>query len=283
MEGLVDLHTHTKASDGTLSPEELVQLAGQIGLRAVAITDHDTTDGLRELEGTELPVELVPGLEVSCSSEHRMLHILGYYIDPDHPELKERLEFYRNGRGRRNRTIIEKLNELGIDIRYEEVIDETGGGVPGRPHIARVLLKKGVVATIEEAFQRYLGRGGSVYTSRDRFKPEETIAFLRRAGGVPVLAHPSQLGLSGDELFQYVKELKDNGLEGIEVWYSTHSEEQVEEYSRVADSLGLIKTGGSDFHGEVKPDIQLGSGKGTLSVPYAAVEDLKRVRSRLCH
>jgi len=256
----IDLHTHSSYSDGSLSPRQLVQLAKKKKLRAIALTDHDTVAGVEEaLEaGDELGVEVVPGVEISAQYPPGTMHILGYYIRASNRELQGALKKLQQARAARNPKIIERLQALGLEITITEVLDLSAGQV-GRPHIARALVNRGYVSSIDQAFSLYLKKGAVAYVEKFRFPPEEAIAIIRRAGGISVLAHPFTLGMAKpDELSQLVGELREMGLEGIEVFYPNHTEEMAVIYEDVAKSLGLICTGGSDFHGNFRDQSYLG-------------------------
>ena len=247
----VDLHTHTTASDGTQSPAENVRLAAQAGLAAVAITDHDTVSGIAEAleEGKRLGIEVVPGVEISTYASNQDIHVLGYYIDYDSPRLLERLEQLRETRNKRNEMLVERLQTLGVEISMAEVLKElegvkSEGDTIGRPHIASVLLKKGYVASISEAFERYLGKQGAAYVNPPRIHPATAVAWIHEAGGAAVLAHP---GLYGDD--KLVGELIASGLDGIEVYHADHTSEDEDRYRMLAEKHGLLITAGSDFHG----------------------------------
>lgn len=275
---LVDLHTHSLASDGSMSPSELVRYAGEIGLSAIALTDHDTVDGVQEAieEGEKTGVEVIPGIEISVEYRPEM-HILGYFTDKkSYTDIRKELDTIKQGRESRNRKIIARLNELGLDINMEEVKQVALGDIMGRPHIARVLVTKGFVKSIDEAFDKYLCREGLAYFKRFELRPEEGIRAIRRAGGLPVLAHPVFLKKSYRELDELLAELKGYGLAGIEALYSENSKEDTGNFLRLAIKHDLIVTGGSDFHGSFKPGIELGRGRGQLAVPYELLDKLRR-------
>jgi len=278
-QGLIDLHTHSTASDGSFKPREIVLLAKKIGLRAVALTDHDTVKGLDEFmqAGTENKLETVPGVELSAHFEKGTLHILGYFLDYKNPTLITKLKKFQQVRAERNPKIIKKLQALNIPITYEEVIAVSGGGQIGRPHIAKVLLDKGIVNTFDEAFQRFLKKGGPAYVEKEYISPKECIEIILEAGGLPVFAHPFTLHLENRELEVFVKKLKTWGLEGIEIYYTEHTQEQINFYLYLAQRFNLCITGGSDFHGEQKKEIKLGFGYGNLRIPYSLLEKLKEV------
>ncbi|WGV58391.1 PHP domain-containing protein [Brevibacillus brevis] len=248
MELMADLHTHTKASDGTCEPAENVRLAKEAGLAALAITDHDTVAGIPEaMEAARaLDVEIIPGVEVSSVGKGQDIHVLGYFVPYEDPAFEERLFRLRETRHERNQLLIARLQELGIDISLEKVYRRKQGTDKniGRPHIAEELMELGVVSTIAEAFDKYLGKGGAAYVNPPRITPQEAITLIKEAGGVAVLAHP---GLYDDD--ELVQELIVFGLDGIEVNHPDNDEVQKMRYSKWAAQYGLVVTGGSDFHG----------------------------------
>ncbi|OUQ86488.1 phosphatase [Brevibacillus brevis] len=248
MELMADLHTHTKASDGTCEPAENVRLAKEAGLAALAITDHDTVAGIPEaMEAARaLDVEIIPGVEVSSVGKGQDIHVLGYFVPYEDPAFEERLFRLRETRHERNQLLIARLQELGIDISLEKVYRRKQGTDKniGRPHIAEELIELGVVSTIAEAFDKYLGKGGAAYVNPPRITPQEAITLIKEAGGVAVLAHP---GLYDDD--ELVQELIVFGLDGIEVNHPDNDEVQKMRYSKWAAQYGLVVTGGSDFHG----------------------------------
>ncbi len=262
---LIDLHVHSNASDGTFAPAEVVRLAGEGGLKALALTDHDTIDGLAEAvaAGAAYGVEVIPGIEVSARYPGGTMHILGLDIEYGNGHLGERLAVLQGARAERNPQIIAKLNALGFPISLEQVARISGAGQMGRPHIARALMEAGYVSSIQEAFDLYLSYRGKAYVSKFRFPPEEAIAMIREVQGVPVLAHPFTLGLgSARALKNTLEELTAVGLAGIEAIYAEHTPEQEALYLRLARELGLLVSGGSDFHGDNKPEIVLGGMPG---------------------
>ena len=273
----IDLHTHSSYSDGSLSPRQLVQLAKKRRLRAIALTDHDTVAGVEEAlqAGNELGVEVVPGVEISAQYTPGTMHILGYYIRASHRELQGALKKLQQARAARNPKIIERLQALGLELTTTEVLDLSAGQV-GRPHIARALVNRGYVSSIDEAFERYLKKGAIAYVEKFRFPPEEAIAIIRRAGGISVLAHPFTLGMAkSDELSQLVRGLRKMGLEGIEVFYPNHTEEMAVIYEDVAKRLGLICTGGSDFHGNFRDHSHLGNTLPGQDLDYRILQALR--------
>ncbi len=274
----IDLHLHTTHSDGSLSPSAVLELAHKAGVTALAITDHDITDGIPDAlqAGSRLGIEVIPGIEISSRLGASELHILGYFLEWQDPTLNSRMARLRESRHRRNPLIVEKLNALGLDITYDEVRRLAGTESVGRPHIARVLMDKRHVRDAKEAFDRYLAEGKPAYVPRDLPEPAEAIAWIRDARGIAVLAHPTWVKQNGEGLFKLCAQLKADGLGGIEVHYSTHSPKQTAEFLDIARRLDLLVTGGSDFHGVTKPDIDVGVGRGGLKVPAALLEPLKR-------
>ncbi|GAX91795.1 PHP domain-containing protein [Effusibacillus lacus] len=269
MSDLYDLHAHTTASDGTFSPGQLVRYAKERGLYGVAVTDHDSTDGIAEAmeEGQRMQIDVVPGVEINTEYEGKEVHVLGYYFDRHSKSLQELFSKLRTERITRMNRIVEKLDELGIVIDRNEIIKEAGEGAIGRPHIARVLIKKGYALDMRDAFYRYLGLGAPAYVERFKLAPADAIRMIREAKGVPVLAHP---GLVGKDAL--IKELMPAGLLGIETAHPDHPAEARARYAKLARELGLIATGGSDFHGsgaEHRGDL------GSVTVTKYVVDALK--------
>jgi predicted metal-dependent phosphoesterase TrpH len=277
--GLIDLHTHSTASDGSLSPRELVALALNSGLKALALTDHDTTAGNREAiaEARKFNLTFVPGVEISCDFGIYSFHILGYWIDPENELLKNTLKILLEYRTQRNLKIISRLRDLGIEISYDEVEEIAGNEVVGRIHFAQILMQKGVVPSIKEAFTRLLNIGRPGYVAKKRLTAAEGINLILQAGGFPVLAHPGLYPFkSQNELNSILKELISVNLQGIEVYYSAHNSNQTESYLALAQKLNLAISGGSDFHGSAKPDILLGTGlKGNLNLRLNLLQELE--------
>jgi predicted metal-dependent phosphoesterase TrpH len=277
---LVDLHTHSTASDGSLSPQELVRYAKKKGAAAISLTDHDTVEGLEEAltAGQEQDLEVIPGLEISAQYKGGTMHILGYYIDPSDLDLNRELSRLQQARKERNPKIVEKLQALGIPITFDQVKALAKGQV-GRPHIARVLFELGAVSSSKEAFQKYLTKGALAYVEKFRFSPQESISLIHRAGGIPVLAHPFTLNCSSiRDLKVLVNDLKSKGLYGMEVFYPEHTAEQTRDYLSLVRELDLLYTGGTDYHGNNREKTDLLTGHGNLKIPYEVVENLKAVR-----
>lgn len=277
MEKIIDLHTHSLASDGSMSPAELVRYAKEKGLSAVALTDHDTVEGVKEAldEGNKIGIEVIPGIEISTNFKPEM-HILGYFFNKsEYTDIQTELTAIRRGREERNTKIINRLNELGIAITEEEVKEVALGDTIGRPHFARLLVNKGYVKTIKEAFDKYLGKDGLAYFKRPELEPADGIKLIKNAGGIPVIAHPALLKLSNNDMDKLLLELKGFGLAGIEAIYSENSKEETGNLLRLAVKHQLLVTGGSDFHGTYKSEIEIGIGRGNLKVPYELLEKLK--------
>jgi predicted metal-dependent phosphoesterase TrpH len=274
----VDLHSHSTASDGTFAPRDVVRLAKEIGLVGLALTDHDTINGLAEAadEAASLDIIFIPGIEISAVPpiENGTLHILGLCIDPADPVLLDMARQLIQARENRNPQIVEALQKLGIDVTMDQWRAKAQGGVLGRPHLAALLVEKGVVKTIKDAFNQYLGQGGKAYFDKERLPPRDAIGRIKSAGGIPVLAHPIQLRAANDaHLDRVVKDLIDLGLEGIEVMHSDHGPAWVEKCAALADRYGLLKSGGSDFHGANKKDVHLGTACGR-KIPREFMDNL---------
>ena len=278
----LDLHLHTTHSDGSFTPTEVIDLAHKAGVTALAITDHDITTGILEatLAGQEHGIEVIPGVEISSTMGTSELHILGYFLDYQDARLNERLARLRDSRHRRNPKIIELLQAAGIAITYEEVRTLAGTDSVGRPHIARVLMEKGVVASAKEAFDLWLADGRPAYVPRELPTPSDAMQWIREAKGIPVLAHPTWVKPTDGTLTDLVRQLKADGLDGVEVHYSTHTPRQTREYLALAKQLDLLVTGGSDFHGLTKPDIDVGVGKGALHVPGSLLDKLRNTAAQ---
>ncbi len=274
---MIDLHSHSIFSDGTHTPEELVALAQQGGLTALALTDHDTTDGLARFAaaGVGSSVQTVPGIELSAEFGETTLHILGYLFDPASPDLQTALKWVQAGRTERNVQILEKLNQLGYNLTHADVSKHAGDELIGRPHFAAALMEKGHFKHKDKIFQQLLGKGKAAYVERSRLTPEACVELIRKAGGVSVIAHPGQMKLTTRALRRLAKKLKDHGLGGLEVWHPTHQEHQSAAYLRICEDFDLAATGGSDFHGRLTPDLTLGRGFGDLDISDHILENLR--------
>jgi predicted metal-dependent phosphoesterase TrpH len=276
---MIDLHVHTNRSDGTVSPKEIVRMASRKGLRAIAITDHDTVMGVSQAqqEGSIAGVQIVAGVEISAECTEGILHLLGYFLDIHHEDLNSGLEHLRKGRLDRIPRIVSKLLDQDVVISEEEIRREASGGVPGRPHVANILLQKGQVRNLQEAFDRYLKKGAPAYVEKVKLAPADAIEMIISAGGVPVIAHPYSLKKDHpDALEEFVKNLVDLGLKGIEAYYPRHTAEQTSTYLELARKLNLVATGGTDFHGSNKPSVKLGVIPGRGPLPYSILEELAR-------
>lgn len=263
----IDLHTHSTASDGTLTPTELMRAAKMAGLSAIALTDHDTFDGLPEAraEAQRQGVELVPGCELSLDYGGRPTHLLALFVDERPGHVVHELTRVRKARAVRNLTMLEKLRSVGVHLRLAEV-ERHATGVVGRPHMAQAMLAQGVVRSFEEAFTRFLGSGGLAYVPKAKLTPKEAIEAIHADGGLAVLAHPYLLSQQQRQIEAMLMELAALGLDGVEVYYTEHSDKYTELVAKLAQRLGLLMSGGSDFHGAVKPGVALGKGRGGLFV-----------------
>ena len=278
---MIDLHVHTTMSDGTLSPAEVVRYASRQGLKAIAVTDHDTVAGVlpAQREGDRLGIEVVAGVEISSHWAHGILHVLGYFILLDDPDLLTCLEFLKKGRLDRVPRIIARLEDCDVHISLDDVNQVAAGGVPGRPHVATVLVQKGHAKKLQDAFDRYLKKGRHGYVEKVKLQPAEAIKVISRAGGVPVLAHPYSLN---EEQFHRMEkilaELMEYGLKGIEAYHPKHTEKQTQAYLELAEKLRLVVTGGTDFHGTNKPEVELGVFPASEPLPYTLLAKLKDSR-----
>lgn len=283
----IDLHAHTTASDGDLSPTQLIWWAKAFGLSAIAVTDHDTTEGIAEatLAGQKYGVEVIPGIELSAEIDisKGQCHLLGYFLDPKHAGLNARLAKVRENRNKRNAKIVAKIQAHGWNVTLEEIDAVSGGEVIARPHIARVLVDRGFVPSMQEAFEKYLAKGGLFYVERDRLAQDEAIRLMHEAGGICVLAHPNNLNCDPAETENRIRQLQSYGLDGIEARYNRHTPEDTARYLALAERLGLLTTGGSDFHGQsVKENVYLGHVEGDQPAPTELLESLRSAAAKYC-
>lgn len=264
-----DLHVHTFYSDGTDSPERVAELAKEAGLSAIALTDHDNTEALALAQpaAQRVGLELIPGIEMSASMDGLEVHILGLFINFSHQPLVEHLKVQQQRRVHRVHEMTKRLAAVGVRIEAEEVLQLAGVGTVGRPHVARILLKRGYVSSLPEAFERYLGPKNPGFVPGSTVAPAAIIRLIRDAGGVPVLAHP--IFLKRDAL---IDDFTRDGLAGLEVYHSSHTPEQVRQYEMVADRLKLLPTGGSDYHGASKEGLPIGA----VKIPYEYVDALRQ-------
>lgn len=277
----IDLHTHSTASDGTMTPTELVKHAKEVGLDAIALTDHDTFDGVGEAmqAGKELGIEVIPGCELALDSPAGAgwMHMVALWLPENPAPLQEAFDWLIEGRKNRNHEIVEKLRTLGVNITYEAVAARAGGTI-GRPHFAQELIHLGVASSVNEAFKVWLGDHGRAYIPKRKLTPEKALSIVKEVGATSILAHPFALGLNMKDTEALITDLKGLGLDGMEVYYSEHSESDTKAYKDIADRLGLLVSGGSDFHGTVKPNIKLGKGKGALHVSNDLLDAMKAHR-----
>ena len=273
----IDLHIHSTTSDGTMSPIELVHYAHKKGLSALAITDHDSIDGIDQAlaAGRSIGLEVVSGIELSVKYSCHNVHLLGYLFDHRQKELHNALDQLQVGRIERNKKIIGKLNQLGCTLQFQELEKSAGSGQTGRPHIARLMVERDFVKSMDEAFAKYLGQGGLAYTSRFVYEAKEAIDILHKAGGIAVLAHPLQLDKLVDNLDHALAQLRDIGLDGIEVYYPNHSRSFRKRLIALAEKYSLLMTGGSDYHGSIRPGTTLAGGKN-VSVPAQLLVEMKQ-------
>jgi len=256
---VADLHMHSTASDGEFDPAELIHLAATRELKAISVTDHDTFQGISRAlkEGEILGIRVIPGIEIGAEFEPGMLHVLGFF--PEYPvEMEKALDVMQQARIMRVPRIIEKLNALGIMLTKEDVMETAGDSQIGRPHIARALLKKGFVRTFDEAFDTYLRKGKKAYVPKEKIPWQDALRLIRHYRGLPVLAHPCTLNLSNEGLADLLREMKQSGLAGMEVYYPDHSPEQTAAYGHLALRSGLLATGGTDFHGPLRNAVPVG-------------------------
>lgn len=275
----IDLHVHSTVSDGTLTPEEIALYAQSKGLSAIALTDHDTISGIDacQQKGLEVGVIVVPGIELSADYYGKEVHVLGYYIDHHSPVLIKKLDALVKARQKRNKVMLEKLADAGCPITWEELTqDLKPNTVLTRAHFAKALLKKGYIQDRKEAFSRYIGDGCPCFVPKARFTVKECIDLIHDAGGLAVLAHPMLYGYGQAEVTQILRSLKQEGLDGVECLYSTHKKNETSHLLQVCLNLKLFPTGGSDFHGENKPLLDLGSGYGELQVPFEVLEAMRK-------
>ena len=273
----VDLHVHSDKSDGSMSPAALTAYAAQKGLRAYALTDHDTVDGLVEAMETarQFPdLEVIPGIELSTEYKGRDIHIVGLYIRYEDPAFQKHLIDFQNSRILRNKKMCNNLADAGIDISFEKLQAEFPDSVITRAHYARYLLAHGYVASLKEAFDRYVGDHTKYFVPREKVTPAQAVSLILHAGGIPILAHPVLYHMSDAALEELVAQLKDAGLIGIECIYSSYSSSEERDMKRIADKFGLAYSGGSDFHGNAKPGLDLATGYGSLFVPETILDNL---------
>ena len=293
---MIDLHAHTTVSDGGDDPRDLVRKASSLDLSAIAITDHDNDAGCADAidEGNKLGVEVVPGVEISCDvedlaergfnpSSRPTMHLLGYFIPQAGNPLSEGLADLQYHRANRNRIIVDRLNELGVSITFDEVEAEAGGpgSQIGRPHFAAVMVRHDAVPDYQTAFDEYLAKGAKAYIGRKLYRPVEAVEIMIEASVVPVLAHPLTMNIEFDAIERFADELAEAGLKGIEGYHGDWTLEEQEPLRRYADRKGLIASGGSDYHGDMRPDRTLPGGKSGVTVPPEVLDQLKAASGEL--
>ena len=278
----VDFHTHSTCSDGTFTPTELIKHAKGVGLSAIALTDHDSVDGIEEAINASktTDIEFIPGIEFSVTANTE-IHIIGLFIDHKNEVLLNTIEKTRSQRKARMEEICKKLRDHSFDITYEEASKLAGGDFLGRAHIATLMMNKGYVETVKEAFDKYIGLNKPCYAVKKEITPKDAITAIRSAGGLAFLAHLHQTKFDNKELFELLKELKSYGLNGIEGYYTEYTNENITEFRTLAQKLGLFYSGGSDFHGSMKPTVNLKTGYGDLHIPYSILSTLKRLKQEI--
>lgn len=277
MEKYIDLHTHSLKSDGSMTPAEVVREAKRAGLSAIALSDHDTVDGIEEAvaEGKKIGIEVIPAIEFSVISETET-HILGFFIDINNADLKRVLREVVDLRIQRNYVTCQRLNELGFDITIEEVRALAPNNFVGRAHFARVLMDKGYTRSVKEGFDKYMSAGQYAYCEQQRLTAKEAIELIKKCGGLSFLAHPHLTRFDDNKIRMYLEELKDYGLDGLEGYYTDYTPEMQEKYQSMAKELGLLISGGTDFHARMKPHISIGTGLGNMKIPYSVLEEMKK-------
>lgn len=279
----VDLHVHSNASDGTFTPSEVVALAVEKGLAAIALTDHDTIDGLSEAQAAAagFPIEIIPGIELSCVYQEEEIHILGIYVDPTDRKFIAETDALKEIRKKRNEEMIRRFQNADISITLDEVMAGNPDTVITRAHFARVLLEKGYVKNMDQAFKKYLDYSGPYCPRKEKITPEHAMKILTDCKASPVLAHPYQYHLGDKKTEELVCYLKDLGLQGLEVYHSSNNQYESGKLRKLARKYDLFPTGGSDFHGSNKPDISLGVGRGGLRITALLLDDIKRIRREM--
>lgn len=278
----IDLHTHSTASDGSDTPTLLVEHAAALGITSLALTDHDTLEGIEEARAAAAPagIELIPGVELSLEWAKGGMHLVVLWLESGSGPLQDRLAAIQAGRTGRNARILERLRSFGFEITEQEIEEEAGGGSVGRPHIAAVMVRKGYVPDIVSAFDRFLAGGKPAYVGRERLEPEEGIALARASGGVPILAHPHTLGVDNRfEMADLLDRLVAAGLVGIECHYGTYQAPGRAGLEAMARRFGLVPSGGSDYHGTYKEGVALGTGAVGIPIPPGLLDELAAART----
>lgn len=273
----VDLHTHTTASDGTFTPTELVQRAYDNKVKALAITDHDTVMGLKEAQdkANQLGIEFIKGIEFSTTLDEKEIHMVGLFIDPDYPTFADELKDMQNFREIRNDKMLKRLEELGYLISSKELEACASGEIITRAHFARVLVEKGYYKSMNAVFEKILGCGCPGYVKRKTFTPTDAIGLIKDSGGLAIMAHPLLYGFTTKELRAIIGDLKEKGLDGLETYYASFSQQEMDDLKSLCKEYDLLLSGGSDFHGDNRKGVDVGKGYGNLHIPYKIVEAMK--------
>jgi len=273
MQRLADLHVHTYESDGTFSPEKVVEYSKAKGLHAIAITDHDCCSAITPaiIAAKDLDLEIIPGVELSAEVDEQDVHILGYFIDWQNESFLKKLEHIVHVRRERAKEILKRLRRVNVGITEKELFELSDSGCVGRLHIAQLLFKKGYVSSIGQAFKDYIGDQSPCYVKKFKMTPKEAASMIKDVGGIPVLAHPKTINTKNKKLADAIKAFVDDGMEGIEVYHIEHTAKDVKEFEKLAAKLNLLMTGGSDCHGLGKKEILIGK----VKIPYELVEKMK--------
>ena len=279
---MIDLHSHTLHSDGTDTPEALALLADKAGLTALALTDHDTLDGIPAFLAMQSQVKarLLVGTELSCKFMGKSLHVLGLLVDPGDEVFQIRLKELRTRRDDRNERLLLKLQEVGFKIEMADIQAQADSPLLSRVHFAKALMAKGYLKHPQQAFENLLNDGGRAWVPREELEPSEAALWIREAGGVPVVAHPGRFGGGSFVWDEAMRDLRDQGLEGLEAYYGEYAEAQQRSFTALATKLGMVMSGGSDYHGRNKPAIKLGRGRGSLRVPDSLLDGLEERRKQ---
>ncbi|MDR2193453.1 MAG: PHP domain-containing protein [Treponema sp.] len=279
---MIDLHTHSTASDGSLSPRQLITEAHKIGVSAIALTDHDTINGLDEAqsEAEKLGIRFIPGIEIAVQWQPGEFHLLGLGLRIPNAVFFEALIGLGHTREKRNREIVRRMNELGLHVEYEDVVNLSGGHSIGRPHFAQLLIQHKMVKNVEQAFDRYLGKGRPLYVPKEDIDFQAAVRLIKAAGGIAVLAHPMSLYVAWGRLPDLIASLKEQGLDGIEAWHPTATSGDCKRLEDVGRALGLFITAGSDFHGDIYQGRKLGMTTGGRTIADAILEAIPPLGGR---
>ena len=278
---IVDLHAHTTESDGSFTPEELILEAKRVGLSAIAITDHDSISGIKKAApiASECDIELIPGVELSTDYNGKEVHVVGLFIDIENKYFLRKIKEFKENRDNRNAIMVENLQKEGFSITMEDLMAENPDCVITRANIARFLYEHGMIPTIQTAFEKYIGDNCKCYVNRFKITPMDGVRLIKEAGGTAILAHPLLYHMSDATLQKMVDEMKEAGLDGIEAIYCTYTPSEERQMKKFAQENHLLISGGSDFHGTTKPNLNLGTGYGKLYIPYEVLENIKAARS----